>query len=375
MTTPTWRPAPIHVGDHVLADLRARLRATRWPQPLPRAAWEAGIDLAIVRELCSVWADDFDWRAEERSLNGLDPHLARVDGVDLHVFRAGSPAGGGLPLLLLHGWPGSVVEFRHVVEPLTTGTPAFELVIPSLPGFGFGGKPSEPGWGVTRSAEAFHTLMTEVLGHEHYGVQGGDWGAIIGSRLAQLHPEAVVGLHTNYPLSSGDMNPAWSDEATPLEQKYLAHLAAYSVTERGYSAIQATKPQTLGVAQSDSPAGLAAWILEKFHTWSDRGIRGFAVEDLLTNLMFYWAPDSVASSAAMYFESRLDAEGRSHPVPDVPVGVANFPHEINPVTRRWAESKYRIARFTDMPRGGHFAALEEPQLLADDVRAFFASLG
>lgn len=321
-----------------------------------------------------MWAEEYNWRAHEAWLNAFDPHFAQVDGLDLHVWRIGSVAGGGIPLLMLHGWPGSVVEFRHVIQPLTTGSRSFELVIPSLPGFGFGGKPPEPGWGVTRSAEAFHTLMTDVLGHERYGVQGGDWGAIIGSRLAQLHPEAVIGLHTNYPLTIGDIDPAWSTDATPAERGYLDKLAVYSATERGYSAIQGTKPQTLAVAQTDSPAGLAAWILEKFQTWSDRGLAGFEVDDLLTNLMFYWAPNSVASSAAMYFESRHDPEGRSHPMPEVPVGVANFPHEITGTSRRWAETKYRVARWTDMPRGGHFAALEEPALLADDVRAFFSTL-
>jgi microsomal epoxide hydrolase len=370
MATSLLIPAPIHVDEELLDDLRARLRATRWPAPLPRKRWETGVDLGIVQEYCRVWADEFDWRAQESWLNDLDPHLAHVDGMDLHVWRVGD---GGLPLLLLHGWPGSVVEFRHVVEPLTTGSRGFELVIPSLPGFGFGGKPAEPGWGVTRSAEAFHTLMTEVLGHERYGVQGGDWGAIIGSRLAQLHPEAVVGLHTNYPLSITDIDPAWATDATPLEREHLARLAAYAATERGYSAIQGTKPQSLALAQTDSPAGLAGWILEKFQTWSDRGLTGFSTDDLLTNLMFYWAPNSVASSAAIYFESRQDPQGRDHPMPEVPVGVANFPHEVTPVTRRWAERKYRVAHWTDMPRGGHFAALEEPALLAEDVRAFFST--
>ena len=343
-------------------------------RPLPRHPWEAGVDLDVVRELCRVWADEFDWRAQEAWLNSLDPHFAEVDGVDLHVWSLTAAERPAMPLLLLHGWPGSVIEFRNVIEPLRTGAPAFDLVIPSLPGFGFGGKPAEPGWGVTRSAEAFHTLMTEVLGFERYGVQGGDWGAIIGSRLAQLHPEAVVGLHTNYPLSIADFDPAWAADATPLERAHLAQLASYSATERGYSAIQGTKPQTVAVAQSDSPAGLAAWFPEKFQAWSDGGLGAFSTDDLLTNLMFYWAPNSVASSAAIYFESRHDPEGRAHPMPDVPVGVANFPREITPVTRRWAETKYRVAHWTDMPRGGHFAALEQPRLLSDDVREFFAPL-
>jgi pimeloyl-ACP methyl ester carboxylesterase len=375
MATPSLTRAPIHVGDDVLNDLRTRLRAARWPEPLPPDPWESGIDLASVQELCRAWADEYDWRAQEAWLNSLDPCLARVDGLDLHVWRIDASARPALPLLLLHGWPGSVIEFRHVIDPLTTRSPAFDLVIPSLPGFGFGGKPAERGWGVTRSAEAFHTLMTEVLGFERYGVQGGDWGAIIGSRLAQLHPEAVVGLHTNYPLSASEIDPTWAADATPLEREHLAHLASYSATERGYSAIQTTKPQTVAVAQTDSPAGLAAWILEKFQSWSDGGLDAFSTDDLLTNLMFYWAPNSVASSAAMYFESRLDPEGRAHPMPEVPVGVASFPREITRVTRRWAETKYRVVHWTDMPRGGHFAALEQPQLLADDVRAFFAALG
>jgi epoxide hydrolase len=374
MSTPALRPAPIRVGDDALDELRARLTATRWPAPLPRRRWETGIDLATVREFCRVWADEFDWRAQESWLNGFDPQFARVDGLDLHVWRVDAERRPALPLLLLHGWPGSVVEFRHVVAPLTAGSAGFDLVIPSLPGFGFGGAPSEPGWGVTRAAEAFHTLMTEVLGHERYGIQGGDWGAIVGSRLAQLHPEAVVGLHTNYPLGASDIDPAWSADATPLEREHLAHLAAYAMTERGYSAIQATKPQTLALAHADSPAGLAAWILEKFETWSDGGLSVFAVDDLLTNLMFYWAPNSAPSSAAIYFESRLDPEGRAHPTPEVPVGVASFPREITRVSRRWAEAKYRVVHWTDMPRGGHFAALEQPTLLADDVRGFFASL-
>ena len=193
--------------------------------------------------------------------------------------------------------------------------------------------------------------MTEVLGHERYGIQGGDWGAIIGSRLAQLHPEAVVGLHTNYPLGASDIDPAWSADATPLEREHLAHLAAYAVTERGYSAIQATKPQTARAGAG----GLARGSRRRGSSRSSRpGATAvssvFAVDDLLTNLMFYWAPNSVASSAAMYFESRLDPEGRAHPIPDVPVGVASFPREITRVSRRWAEAKYRVARWTDMPR-------------------------
>ena len=215
--------------------------------------------------------------------------------------------------------------------------------------------------------------MTEVLGHERYGIQGGDWGAIIGSRLAQLHPEAVVGLHTNYPLSAGDIDPAWSADATPLEREHLAHLAAVRRDGARLQRHPVHEAADAGAGAADSPAGLAAWILEKFETWSDGGLAAFSRDDLLTNLMFYWAPNSAASSAAMYFESRLDPEGRAHPMPDVPVGVASFPREIRGSRALGRGEVSRRPLDRDAP-GGHFAALEQPTLLADDVRGFFASL-
>jgi epoxide hydrolase len=371
------RAAPIHVSEHDLADLRDRLHRTRWPDPLPAAPWAAGVDLTTLRELCRVWADDYDWRPHEAWLNSLDPTAVPVDGVELHVFRASAGRRDAIPLLLMHGWPGSIVEFRHIIEPLTnpaTGHPSFELVMPSLPGFGFGGKPAEPGWGVTRIAEAMHTLMATELGHTRYGVAGGDWGAIIGSRLAQLHPDSVIGFHTNLPLLGVHRTPAWAEGANERERGLLARWNETDATGRAYAQLQSTKPQSLAMAQTDSPAGLAAWVLEKFEGWSDGGLGSFTTEDLLTNLMFYWIPRSTASSAMIYYESRLDPEGRVHPVPEVPTGVAAFPGEINPATRRWVEPNYRLVRYTEMPRGGHFAALEQPELYARDVREFFADL-
>ncbi|WP_396658463.1 epoxide hydrolase family protein [Microbacterium sp.] len=371
------RPAPIDVPDAELSDLRDRLHRTRWPAPLPAPPWEAGADLDAVRGICRIWADEYDWRVRERELNALDPALVTVDGVDLHVFRAGSQRPGAIPLLLIHGWPGSIVEFRYVIPLLTDptgGGPAFDLVMPSLPGFGFGGKPAEPGWGVTRIARAFHTLMTEVLGHDRYGIAGGDWGAIIASRQAQLNPDAVLGFHTQLPLLGGHRQEWWGAGPDEHERAQLERLDAFDAIGRGYSGIQSTKPQSLALAQTDSPAGLAAWILEKFHDWSDRGLDGFDPDDLITNLMFYWAPRSVASSAAIYYESRTDPEGRIHPPPEPPAGVAAFPHEINPTVRRWIEPHYRLVHHTRMPRGGHFGALEEPVLYADDVREFFAGI-
>lgn len=377
MAASAHRPAPIHVGDDELADLRERLHRTRWPEPLPAAPWAAGTDLTALRELCRVWADVYDWPPHEAWLNSLDPIVVPVDGVDVHVFRASAGRPDAIPLLLMHGWPGSIVEFRHVIEPLTNpaaGHAAFDLIMPSLPGFGFGGKPAEPGWGVTRIAEAMHTLMTSELGHARYGVAGGDWGAIIGSRLSQLHADSVIGYHTNLPLVSVHRTPTWADGADERERELLARWDQTDATGRAYAQLQSTKPQSLAIAQTDSPAGLAGWILEKFEGWSDGGLDAFTTEDLLTNLMFYWVPRSAASSAMIYYESRLDPEGRVHPVPEVPTGVAAFPAEINPATRRWVEPNYRLAHYTDMPRGGHFAALEQPELYARDVGEFFAGL-
>lgn len=373
-----FRPAPIAVPEAELADLRDRLRRTRWPEPLPAPAWEAGAELADVREICRIWTDEYDWREREAELNALDPSLVSIDGVGIHVFRAVARHPDSIPLLLIHGWPGSITEFRYVIPLLVDppdGAPAFDLVMPSIPGFGFGGKPAEPGWGVTRIANAFHTLMTDALGRERYAIAGGDWGAIIASRQAQLHPDAVIGFHTELPLLGGHRRPWWSEDPDEQERKALARLDAVDATMRGYAGIQSTKPQSLALAQTDSPAGLAAWVLEKFHDWSDGGLAVFDPGDLITNLMFYWAPRSVASSAAIYYESRLDPEGRVHPVPEPPAGVAAFPHEINPVIRRWVEPNYRLAHFTQMPRGGHFGALEEPVLYAEDLRAFFAGIG
>jgi microsomal epoxide hydrolase len=369
------RPAPIDVPDADLADLRERLHRTRWPEPLPAPDGEAGADLTAVREICRLWADEYDWRERESELNALDPTLVTIDGLDIHVFRAESGRPDAIPLLLIHGWPGSIVELRYVIPLLTRPAgdgPAFDLVMPSLPGFGFGGKPAEPGWGITRTANAFHELMTTALGHERYAIAGGDWGAIIASRQAQLHPDAVLGFHTQLPLLGEHRRQWWADDADEIERAQLDRLDAFDATGRGYSRIQGTKPQSLALAQTDSPAGLAAWILEKFDAWSDGGLAVFDPGDLITNLMFYWAPRSVASSAAIYYEARLDADARVHAPPESPAGVAAFPYEINPTVRRWVEPNYRLVHYTQMPRGGHFGALEQPVLYADDVRAFIA---
>jgi microsomal epoxide hydrolase len=338
----------------------------RWPDELPGVGWSYGVPLAKVRELVDYWRDGYDWRAAEADLNAVPGFLCEIDGVDLHYWHVRGTAPDPLPLLLIHGWPGSIYEFRRLLGPLSE---QFDLVVPALPGFGFGGKPRERGWGVTRIAAAFDSLMS-VLGYERYGVQGGDWGGILAAKLGAAYPERVAGIHVNYVIAPPppDVGP---EHADAIEQYRL-----WRTYEDAYSRLQRTKPDSLTVGQSDSPAGLAAWILEKFRTWSDCDgdvIGYFGRDTLLTNLMFYWAPSSADSAARIYYESSRVPAGRDQRGRvGVPVAYAAFPHEIITPPRDWVEAHYAIARWTEMPRGGHFAALEEPERLIEDVRAFFA---
>ena len=370
------RPHRIEVPDEVLADLRDRLTRTRWPEPVPGQGWGYGADVAVVRSLCEQWID-FDWRAQEARLNAIPHHLAEIDGVDLHFWHVPGRGPAPTPLLLLHGWPGSPIEFAETIGPLSDPAAhgadpadAFDVVLGTLPGFGFGGRPREPGWGLTRTANAFHTLMTEALGYARYGVQGGDIGGLVAARMASLHPDALTGIHLNFLLAQPSEQPG------PEDEEAIARRTAFDATEFAYAQVQGTKPDSLTVAQSDSPAGLAAWILEKFHAWSagDDVLATFSAEVLLTNLMFYWAPNSTPSAARSYAEAWRDPDGMFFPRVEVPTAVAVFPDEPWRVPRHWAEPRFDIRRWTEMPRGGHFAALEEPELLTEDVRGFFSSL-
>ena len=359
------RPHRIEVPDAVLEDLRRRLGATRWPEPIPGAGWDYGAEVATIRDLCEYWRDGYDWRAHEAELNEIPGFLCEVDGIDLHFWHVRSSAPDAFPLLLMHGWPGSIYEFVHTLGPLSE---RFDLVVPALPGFGFGGKPRERGWGVSRIAAAFDRLMS-VLGYERYGAQGGDWGAIVAAKLGAAYPERVAAIHVNMLIAPPPPDPA------PEHAAQVERVRFWRTYEDAYSRLQRTKPDSLTVGQSDSPAGLAAWIVEKFRTWSDCDgdvVGYFGRDALLTNLMFYWAPGSVESSARIYYESARDPAGRDERGRvEVPVGYAAFPHEIFQPPRAWAEQHYAIERWTEMPRGGHFAALEAPDLLVDDVRAFF----
>jgi microsomal epoxide hydrolase len=346
----------------VLDDLDERLARTRWPDPIPGAGWDYGADVAEIRALCDHWRDGYDWRRHEARFNAVPGFLSEVDGVDLHFWHITRPGPGRLPLLLIHGWPGSMFEFLELLDPLSED---FDLVVPSLPGFGFGGRPRERGWGVSRIAAAFDTLMSQ-LGYDRYGVQGGDWGAIVAAKLGAAYPERVAGVHVNMLVAPPPADLGREDAAA------LEHWRFWRSFQDAYSRLQRTKPDSVTLAQSDSPAGLAAWVVEKFRTWSDVTPDR---DTLLTNLMFYWAPGSVDSAARIYYENAQDPAGVvERGRVEVPVGYAAFPHEIFRPRPSWAEPHYNIVRWTEMPRGGHFAALEAPDLLVEDVRAFFSSL-
>jgi len=377
------KPFNVTVPDGVLADLRDRLARVRWPDEIPGAGWRHGTDLAYMKELVAYWRDRYDWRRHEAELNGFRQFTAPVAGIDLHFIHEPGMGPRPLPLLLSHGWPGSVWEFHKIIPLLTDpgrfgGDPAdaFTVVAPSLPGYGFSFRPGQPRFGVAEIADAFATLMTDVLGYERFGAQGGDWGAFVTARLGHAYPEHLAGIHLNLLTLRRDIKPP--ERPTPEEQQYLKDLGHWLREEAGYQWIQGTKPQTLAYGLTDSPVGLAAWIVEKFKTWSDCGgdvERRFTKDELLTNVMLYWVTGAIGSSFWPYY-ARYHSDW---PIPDgvrveVPMGHAAFPREIVRPPRAWAERVFDVRRWTAMPAGGHFAALEEPQALAEEVRAFFRDL-
>lgn len=373
------RPFRIQVSDAVLTDLRERLRNTRWPEAEPVSDWTQGAPLAWIQDICRYWAEDYDWRAREDRLNRFDQYITEIDGLDIHFMHVRSPHPQAMPLLITHGWPGSVVEFHKVIAPLTDPTAhggnaadAFHVVCPSLPGFGFSGKPKTTGWGVDRIAQAWATLM-DRLGYARYGAQGGDWGSAVTSSLGAQDPEHCAGIHITLAMAT---KPQIAGEPSPEEARALAGIKHYADWDSGYSKQQATRPQTLGYGLTDSPAGQAAWILEKFWAWTDcdghpENILGR--DELLDNLMLYWVTASATSSARLYWES-FGGRRASRPV-TIPTGVAVFPKEIVAPVRAWMSKDFsNIRHWTEMPKGGHFAAFEQPELFVADVRAFFRTL-
>lgn len=360
-------PFELAVRNADLDDLTSRLLATRWPdrETDPRQ----GVALDDLRALCGYWADGYDWRVMERRLNAAPQFRTMIDGLGIHFLHARSRRADAFPLVLTHGWPGSVVEYLNVLEPLTDA--GFHCVVPSLPGYAFSDKPAQPGWGVERIARAWAELMAR-LGYDRYGAQGSDWGTSITASLGQQDPEHVAGIHLMPPLA-----PPTTDPPTPSEQAALDAMAASAHNDAGYSTEQRTRPQTIGYALTDSPAALAAWITEKLHAWTDPR-HPLSRDAILDNLMLYWLPRTGASSARLYWESLSDVarwlQGPLEPrdTVNVPTGCSVFPYELQRPSRRWAEQRFRDIHYWSEPeRGGHFAAYEQPELFVEEIRAFF----
>ena len=373
---PEIRPYHIDVPDAVLDDLQERLARTRWPEAETVDDWSQGIPLAYTREVAGYWADGYDWRSREAALNRFDHYTTEIDGLDIHFIHQRSRHDDALPLLITHGWPGSVVEFHKVIEPLVNppsgrAEDAFHVICPSLPGYGFSGRPTGTGWGVEKIAEAWETLVGR-LGYDRYGAQGGDWGAAVTTQIGRNRGRCV-GIHLNMPIG----RPTKESLASPTEQEQhaLASLAEHRRSGTGYSKQQSTRPQTLGYGLVDSPVGQLAWIVEKFWAWMDcdgHPENVLSRDELLDNVMVYWVNGIGASSARLYWES-FKAWGNFDRV-ELPTGVAHFPGEVLGAVRAWCEPVYNITHWSTMPRGGHFAAFEQPELFIDDVRAFFATV-
>jgi pimeloyl-ACP methyl ester carboxylesterase len=372
MASDDIRPFRVDVPEAVLDDLRDRLARTRWPDQIPGSGWDYGTDLVYLQDLCDTWQNKFDWRVQEDRFNRWPHFLTDIDGQQIHFIHARSDNPDALPLVITHGWPGSVAEFLDVIEPLRAN---FHVVVPSLPGYGWSGPTTARGWHVPRVADAWVTLMAR-LGYERYGVQGGDWGAMVSARVAAIDPEHCVGHHSNMLLAF----PADASAIvlTDEETADLASVAAFTQRGAAYSEIQGKNPQTLGYGLTDSPAGLAGWIVEKFLVWTDNdGSPEDAVtrDQLLTNLTVYWVTKTINSSIRLYFERQhTDRFGPRGEYVTVPTAAAVFPKEILRTPRAYAATRFNLVRYTRFDRGGHFAALEEPDLLVQDVQEFFRQL-
>jgi microsomal epoxide hydrolase len=381
VTAPT--PFRIAVPDAVLADLRERLARVRWPDEIPDSGWRYGTDLATMKDLVAYWRDGFDWRAQEAALNGWPQFTAPVGGLDVHFIHAPGAGPNPMPLLISHGWPGSIVEFQQLLPRLTDpakfgGDPrdSFTVIAPSLPGYGFSFAPNQPRLGLKAIADTFATLMTDVLGYRRFAAQGGDWGAFVTTLLGAFHPDRLAGIHVTLLAAGRDTTPGANPSAE--ETRYQEQLKQWEREETGYQWIQGTKPQTLAYGLTDSPVGLLAWITEKFRTWTDCGgdvVRHIGRDRLLTNVTVYWVTGAINSSFWPYYDRRHERWplARDQRVA-VPTAYASFPKEILHVPRAWAERVYDIRRWTEMKSGGHFAAMEEPEALATDIAEFFRPL-
>ena len=371
------RPFTLDVPEADLDDLRGRLARTRWPERETVDDWSQGVPLGYLQEVCDYWQHRYDWRRCEKRLNDFGQYLAEVDGLDIHFLHVRSPHPQAMPLVLTHGWPGSVIEFLDVIGPLTDPTSyggdaadAFHVVVPSLPGYGYSAKPTRTGWNIQRVARAWATLMAG-LGYDRYGAQGGDWGAMVTTSIGQQDPEHVAGVHLNMAIAAPDP----LEDLTEQEQRALASMADYDRWGSGYSKQQSTRPQSLGYGLVDSPAGQCGWIIEKFLAWTDCGghpENALTKDQMLDNIMLYWLPATGASSARLYWESF--SSPNMDPV-EVPSGVSVFPHDIIQLSERWARNRFTDLRYySALDAGGHFAAFEQPTLFTEEVRASFRTV-
>ena len=377
----TIQPFRCEVPDNVLADLKRRLKNTRFPDQLEGAGWDYGTERTYLEELCAYWRDHFDWRAAEARFNRFPQFTTQINGENVHFYHIRSPEPDALPLIITHGYPGSIAEFLDILGPLSDPAShggdrrdAFHVVAPSIPGYGFSGPTRIRGFSRNSAADVNIALM-ELLGYDRYVAQGGDFGAAISGGMAMKHPERMIALHLNFILG----RPA--DPANPMAGLSKQEIAEqewkrnYDLHESGYQAIQGTKPQSLAYGLTDSPAGLAGWIVEKFRTWSDCDgdvEKSFSKDHLLENIMLYWVTGTINSAMRLYYESIGPSRAQDGDLSfiTVPTAHARFPAEIRPTPRAWAEQMYNVVRWTKMPKGGHFAAFEQPQLFLDDLREF-----
>jgi pimeloyl-ACP methyl ester carboxylesterase len=382
-------PFVVKLPQHTLDDLQNRLMRTRWTDEVSGDGWAHGTSEVYLRELVEHWAIRFDWRRQEEAINRFAHFRADVNGVGIHFIHERGKGDRPLPLILTHGYPDSFLRFSKIIPMLTDpqahggdAADVFDVVVPSLPGYGFSDKPSTQG--VTfRIGDLWHALMTEELGYERFAAQGGDWGSSVTEQLARSHASSLVGIHlTDVPFWHLFQKP---DDLSRDEQKFLAKSEAWQRTEGAYAMIQGTRPYSLARGLNDSPAGLAAWIVDKFHAWSDCGgdiETKFTKDELLTNITLYWATETISSSFLPYYDFMnsgpltwaVEAFKQWTSSSDVPAAFARFPKDISHPPREWAERFFNVQRWTDMPRGGHFAAMEEPELLVQDIRAFFRPL-
>ena len=373
------RPFQIETTEAEIQDLKTRLGMTRWPDRETPADWSQGIPLGYMKEIRDYWMNEYNWPERLARLNQWPGYVTALDGLDIHFLHIRSAEADAMPLLITHGWPGSIVEFQKVIGPLTDpvahggkATDAFHLVLPTLPGFGYSGKPEQPGWNIARIAAAWDELMTR-LGYDEYLAQGGDWGAIVTAAIGVQNLGHCRGIHMNMPIAPPD--PETMNDLSDLEQEALRAMQFYQEHDSGYSKQQSTRPQTLGYGLADSPIGQAAWILEKFYQWMDCNGHPENIasrDELIDNVMMYWLPDAGASSARIYWES-FGSTG-AEPI-SIPVGCSIFPKEIFKTSERWARRRFsNLIHFEVLDKGGHFAAFEQPEAYVDQVRRCFRQL-